>query len=368
MTANKSVPRRAIITGLVPIIVLAAAFTITQASCKRGTTVSVAPAEVETPVPATALLPYESETPSTLLPVIPPDKLFTPKTVVWEDEEGSKFIVTQISAIAYGDGKYVAGSDDGAIAYSEDGITWTALPRTALPQDFRNYYRGVGNIEGIAYGNGKFVAGDTFGMMMTSTDGVTWTFVQTPFIGSFGSIAYGNGKFVAVGYTEIYERGAIMYSTDDLKFKDVPLVSGEFGKYSIRAVAYGNGKFVAGNIYGNMAYSADGITWTEVTDNSAWIVNNGREPPYNTANLNSIAYGNNMFVATGNHIKLVTSADGVTWTAVETGIFDMEEDYVIKPAAYYNNMFLIGGYGAKRMAYSKDGVTWTQVPQGAGKN
>jgi hypothetical protein len=371
MTDKKTVPLHAIISGLLPVTALTIAFAFTLATCNKGSAPAPVPTEPETPKTLSAPAPqvYENKTPK-ILPVIPQDKLFKPKTVVWEDEEGSKFIVTLINAIAYGGGKYVAVSDDSNIAYSEDGITWTAIPPGKDEGTTR--FGSSNNVQGIAWGNGRFVAVGFSGIAAYSDDGVTWTNVQIPILGTSNGciygIAYGNGKFVAVGYTEIYKRGAIAYSTDGITFTYVPQLPGEFGKFIIKAVAYGSGKFVAGDNYGRMAYSADGITWTEVTDNSAWLVNNGWEPPYNTASINSIAYGNNMFVATGNHIKLVTSADGVTWTIIETGIFDIEEDYFIFPAAYYNNMFLIGGWNVKKMAYSADGITWRQIPRGDGKN
>jgi photosystem II stability/assembly factor-like uncharacterized protein len=55
---------------------------------------------------------------------------------------------------------------DGRMAYSDDGITWTAIPNSTF---------GTSNIHGIAYGGGKFVAVGQQGKMAYSDDGITWT-------------------------------------------------------------------------------------------------------------------------------------------------------------------------------------------------
>ena len=68
--------------------------------------------------------------------------------------------------------------------------------------------------------------------------------------------------------------------------------------YVVYAIAYGNGKFVAGDSSGKMAYSADGITWTAVTDSK-----------FGTTTITGIAYGGGKFVAVGDDGKMAWSAD-----------------------------------------------------------
>ena len=153
---------------------------------------------------------------------------------------------------------------------------------------------------GVTYGNGQFVAVSGFGThVMTSLDGVTWTAAQTvPAAGYFG-VTYGNGLFVAVA---------------------------------------GNGPYVM--------TSPDGITWTTQTGVAYWLgcrhlrqrpVRRGgsrhrrREPGDDFARRHhldgqtaaeaniwySVTYGNGLFVAvagSGTH-RVMTSPDGITWTA-----------------------------------------------------
>jgi hypothetical protein len=61
----------------------------------------------------------------------------------------------KVTGIAYGGGKFVAGSLNGGVAYSTDGINWAV----AADIIFDDYH----SISAIAYGAGRFVAGSAFG-------------------------------------------------------------------------------------------------------------------------------------------------------------------------------------------------------------
>jgi len=141
----------------------------------------------------------------------------------------------------------------------------------------------------------------------------------------------------------------------------------------INTIVYGNGKFVAGGNWGKMATSADGVTWTAVEEHT-----------FDSSDINAIVYGNNIFVAVGGG-KMAISADGTTWTAVdvsklfnETAGDDMKryEKFSCNAIAYGNNTFV--GLGVNEyshyyseyesrtiayatMVYSTDGVTWTAI-------
>ena len=107
---------------------------------------------------------------------------------------------TSCRAIAYGSNgstvsKFVAASDYSGMAYSTDGVTWTYAANTTFARE----------ITAIAYGNGKFVAGSG-NSSAYSTDGETWTYAANRVLESkyvVTAIAYGNGKFVAVGVGEM---------------------------------------------------------------------------------------------------------------------------------------------------------------------
>jgi hypothetical protein len=103
-------------------------------------------------------------------------------------------------AIAWGGNKFVLAGESGfdlKLATSTDGVTWTDAA-DIIGNDFGIF----GYIIAIAYGNNKFVAGSNYGGMAYSSDGITWTKIDATGIfgsGQINAIAYGNGTFVAGG-------------------------------------------------------------------------------------------------------------------------------------------------------------------------
>jgi hypothetical protein len=181
------------------------------------------------------------------------------------------------NTIVYGGGKFVTG-----YSYSEDGISWTEVPDSPIRSAI---------IAAIAYGDGKFLAGS--GIMghsgaYYSVDGISWTEItNSPFTGGINAIAYGDGKFVASGWeyletllngTTLYGRKAA-YSRDGITWTELPdrLVSNS------SVIAYGGGKFVDGSLNS----SVDGLTWTP------------SNKPDGSFTAWAIAYGGGRFVAVG---------------------------------------------------------------------
>jgi len=120
-----------------------------------------------------------------------------------------------------------------------------------------------------------------------------------------------------------------------------------------RGVAYGNGLFVAVARTGTgnrVMTSPDGITWT------------ARATPIDHF-WSSVTFGNGLFVAvaalgsvSGN--RAMTSADGITWTLRVTPV-----DHVWSNVTYGNNLFVAvadyGGVSGNRVMTSPDGITWS---------
>jgi len=117
------------------------------------------------------------------------------------------------------------------------------------------------------------------------------------------------------------------------------------------SVTFGNGTFVAVSTNGTnrVMTSTDGITWT------------ARSVPAST--WTSVTYGNGLFVAVAGSgtDRIMTSPDGVTWTPRGsstdswTGI------------TFGNNTFVaVASMGTNRVMTSTDGITWTNrsVPTG----
>jgi len=271
----------------------------------------------------------------------------------------STFGTDSIDTIAYGNGMFVAGG--GKIAYSSDGVSWTAIPQgTGAGQS-----GFTDSINGITYAGGKFIAGGDMGTIGYSSDGISWTVTDktntqkifgTTTNDSVDAIAYGGSRYVAVGNKSGYG-GRMAYSSDGVSWTEV--VDERFGKSSgignnggFSDIAYGNGKFVTGDGYGNIGYSSDGISWTIIDGD------NIKTPGYPgvLTGVHSIAYVNNKFVAGCSYGQIMTSADGITWKVVDLSSFGNTADYSDmwnpRGIAYGNGTIVaVGGYGI--MAYSK---------------
>jgi len=287
--------------------------------------------------------------------------------VSWTAVENSPFAGGYISAIAYGNDKFVAAGRVGGnyrIAHSTDGIAWTV--------EDNNIALGL---NAIAYGNGKFVAVNWDNSIMAySTDGIAWTVAANSTFDDATNtmvIAYGNDKFV-VGCNcrdaNDYATVKMAYSTDGITW--TAIANSTFNNSNITinsntridAIAYGNGKFVAGGQskksstngwladFGKMAYSSNGIAWTSVANSQ--LDYDGPE---------AIVYGNDKFVATTGAGNAVYSSDGITWTHL-----DYQSDvygHIGSHIAYGNGKFVAAAYS--KMAYSADGITWTAVENSA---
>lgn len=180
---------------------------------------------------------------------------------------GSLFVAVQVSTSA----------STGAMS-STDGINWTArtLP-TSSPWS------------AIAYGNGKFVAASlTTTAGATSTDGISWTARTLPGGVNVQALAFGNGVFVAGGQNSGSGVVALFTSADGVTWatKELPQIVGNSSVYS---VSFGDGVFIVNSsATGYSVVSYDGSTWYEkVTAN-----------PGGSA-ISALAYGAGTFFGTG---------------------------------------------------------------------
>ena len=132
---------------------------------------------------------------------------------------------TTWSACAYGNGTYVAVSNNGTYpaTYSTDGISWFT----------QTYGSQVQPWVAVTFGNGLFAAVANNGHSMVSPDGINWTEAAGNGI-AWTSVAGGNGLFTATA-TDI---GAA-YSTDGLNWTPSAVVQPD----TWTAVTYGQGRF-----------------------------------------------------------------------------------------------------------------------------
>jgi uncharacterized protein YjiK len=110
------------------------------------------------------------------------------------------------------------------------------------------------------------------------------------------------------------------------------------------SVTYGNGQFVAvaGTGTNRVMTSPDGITWT------------ARSAP--SSEWRSVTFGNGLFVAVAdyNTDRVMTSSDGVTWTARTAAAVNQ---WIA--VTYGNGLFVAVASSSNAVMTSPDGITWT---------
>jgi hypothetical protein len=238
-------------------------------------------------------------------------------------------------------GKLDGGSDGGTVvavvvgyglrrARTTDAITWDSFQQlTPNGGDDYDLLRGVG------FGAGTFVA--VGNRTFTSTDGITWLERGPTNVSNFlSNVVYFNNSFVAVGANGYRVRSLDLGATwqdatgyQPIHYRDVELGNGML-------VAVGHTYDTTPNI-GVVVISTDGKSWTEV-------LHGGDQ-------LRDVAYGNGVFVATGDTGRVVTSPDGLTWS--DKAVNGQE-------VLFANSEFLIRNNTT--FYHSADGANWAPLP------
>lgn len=86
-----------------------------------------------------------------------------------------------------------------------------------------------------------------------------------------------------------------------------------------------------------------------------------------TANFNSVAFGNNLYVAVGDRGVIQTSPDGVNWTQRLSGVEASGGEWNLNKVIYAGGRFVVAGE-ANRILTSTDGITWTTAYSAGGSN
>jgi hypothetical protein len=260
----------------------------------------------------------------------------------------SGFGANAIRAIAYGAGLYIIGGDNGSLSTSTDGTTWNS--RTS----------GFGTtairvITGRPQANGQwlFVAAGDSGTLTTSTDGITWTVRSSGVTSSINTalpFTYTSSAYPVILGTS---NGTIITPTSiDGSTWATRYITNE--SYTINASTSSN----------------DGLTYypTMATSTASYYlyspINTGStvaDPSLESISLqiNSVAYGNNLYLAAGLGGRLYTSTDTITWTARSLST-TLE---TITSVAYLNTTYVVGTLEGN-IYTSTDGTTWTARTSG----
>lgn len=256
--------------------------------------------------------------------------------------------------IAYGGGKYVALSPYFA-AVSETGVDWQMVETSLTDQP-----------NAAAYGDGRFIAVCENGAIYKSEDGLTWAPIQTQNQVPLADVVFHGGKWVAVGI------GAILFSSDGDHWSEVH--SGA----NLYAVTCGNGRFLTVGDW-TMLYSDDGQSWTAqdmgletfdrcVYGNGTFVIATGNRVLYSQDgtswydtegsfdSLTGLEFGGGVFVA-ASAASAYRSTDGIHWAPAEASSG-------WTAAVYGHGRFLAISENEKTLLLSSiDGATWEESIQ-----
>ncbi len=225
----------------------------------------------------------------------------------------------------------------GIIYSSANGESWVSEATT-------NYL-----LRDVTYANNTFIAVGQSSQIYYSSDITTWTQATTPMLGDLWRVTYLESKFYTVGDQQL------LTSTDGAEWESQ--YSGIAENASIRGITYIDNNYVIvgrNNDNGGYIYhSPDAYTWTQesigVTPNQ----------------LQSIAYGNNKYVAVSYNNTIVTSNNGSSWVLTNlTGLpqysdlisINFSNGYFVAVGDYYDpDLDLTLGLVAR----SEDGLSWS---------
>lgn len=211
----------------------------------------------------------------------------------WTNITNSAGWVGASADIIFADGQFVIVAGFNQIQTSPDGLTWTRHLGDTTPQ-------GLGStFSGVAYSGTRYLAAGrisgSIGMHQWSDDGITWNIVISSH-GVNAKISYGNGIFLIVGSSNVAAT-----STDGINLTSRTHLFTDFKP--ARSIAFGNGIFVivgGGVNFNELQITSDGISYTMISSGGL------------SGQLNDVVFAGNLFWVAGAFIAF--SSDGINWT------------------------------------------------------
>jgi hypothetical protein len=182
----------------------------------------------------------------------------------------------------------------------------------------------------LAASPSRFVALTDASGLLYSDDGVAWQRPTTVVpTHHLSALAYGNGVFVGVG------NGAVT-SVDGISWTYARVMQSRFS-----ALGFNGTRFVAaGAVAPTLMTSTDGVTWTAPSN-----------APTSLGSTASVTTGNGIVLVYGSGTTLMRSADGVTWQMLTVP--------VVGGHAFWDGAQFVFGGAAGPWYGSADGTTWS---------
>ena len=262
--------------------------------------------------------------------------------VAWTYRDASA--AAQLTCVAYGAGRFVAGTMAESTIVSTDGKEWW----TGFEPDWSNAL----GITAVAYADDHFIASAsgefTTGWYISSLDGAAWTTQSWNvddhlWVGDL--IAFGNGPsgIVATGNTPYNNQPYLLHSTDH----------GSTWLDSIRRLPGFEPPvvFAGDRFFLRQQSDRSCTTYLSSTDGQRW------EPLEVSENLRFElpAYGKGIWVAVGTNGTAVVSTNAIDWHLVATG-----DTNQLSNVSFTGGWFLATGLGGTLLA-SSNGTNWSRA-------
>lgn len=255
--------------------------------------------------------------------------------ISWDvSNDGPGNTIGFLEAVTYDGSRYVAVGDwEGSVYTSPDAVTWSLR---ASEQQLRALARRPAD--------GRLVAVATSKQSMVSTDdGATWQFGGMD-TNVFLDVEWYTPLNAFVALVQVAANESIYTSTDGLGWTELasaPL-HGRLGASATRLVSVG-----ADLVSEGIAMSTDGAIWTDVYTTTA------------DKSLQEVFWTGSQFIAVGENGAIVTSPDGITWTARNSGV-----TATLYGAAASPTRLAVVGTSGTIVTSDDDGTTWVQQSSG----
>jgi len=220
--------------------------------------------------------------------------------LTWTEHPGGTF--NYYEAVAYGNQLFVAVGINGVTGYSQSGGGYLS----GIPQSR--------DLEAVVYAGDRFVAAGASGLIVTSPDGIVWTEVLAPSGTTTALVDFqaGGGKMVALAYGFVdgdFASEVLINQLDGTGWTVNPLVvPGLDPVPEMLALTYDGSNFVAVGADETVLTSSDGLTWTARQNTPSGTFLN---------RLTAVSAGGGVIMAGGGADGLIRSQNGgLNWSAV----------------------------------------------------
>ena len=239
----------------------------------------------------------------------------------------------------YQNGKFIVGSG-GYVHTSTDGITWATTLVAAGK-----------SIEGVGYNDGIYLAFDSTGGTYYSYDATTWYTATHDTTEKIVNAAYATKQFVAFSAGTSSVKKITSKDGTVWKSESITVPGATYGSRLLRTC-------IKDNLVVSVGFGYDGVTnipLSIVSDDFGETISINSITSLSGKSFLDMAAGLGVFVAVGQTNLIAWSSDGVTWTDVHPS--GGTPDYIA--VTFDGTLFHAYSATTKHHAYSADGKNWT---------